>query len=708
MMKKLVLFVSMLFIALGISAQSMYGESADSVNTSVKMKYVYSFEEALKLAKETNKPIFFNCFADWAVPCHSMNKLVFSDQKFADWMDKHFINFFIDVTTPEGRPLADKYNIRFQAHYLVLDSDGEILLRIVGGRPLPEFQDILSLALNPKTTLPGMNKRYENGERNVKFLRDYAKLLKIVDESDKSDQVSDEFFSKLKKSEWSKKENWDLYWKKAYDLDSDMFRFMVEHKDDFVKHNGLDKINQSISGTYFRALFPYTSGKEAYDGKKLLGLYLDMQKSGLSDTNMVFIMHDIVKYRGEKNVSKLIDILEHKTSDWDERIMGSIDLGLMELKDLSTADEARILSYLKKKTTNMQGSTLRAYQEVINKAENTDGMKFVDLNFEEVLKKAKQEGKLVFMDCYTTWCGPCKMMSNQVFPLKFVGDFMNEHFVNVKIDMEKGEGIQLAKKYNVKAFPTMFLLNADGEPIYKILGAHDPRTFLAKVKRGMELENGYSLAKQKYEAGDRSLSIVSDYYLVMQDAGDIKNLDKEVFSYLATLKTPERFSKLAWKLYDNFVNSYSSPEFKFLVENRQKFAKEIGEDVVNKKIEKVIFPAIVEYLRSEGTQGDIKTVQGLIKAGNFPTDYSLAMLNEIVVLYSQKDFGKLLDFYENKVSVLSDAFTRLNLDVLLKSLLKSASPAQKERALTYVKKCSENANPKAKSNYNALLEALAE
>lgn len=704
-MKKLVLFVSMLFIALGVSAQSMYG---DAVKADVKMKYVYSFEEALKKAKETNKPIFFNCFADWAVPCHSMNKLVFSDQKFADWMDKHFINFFIDVTTQEGRPLADKYNIRFQAHYLVLDSNGEILLRVVGGRSLPEFQDILSLALNPKTTLPGMNKRYENGERNVKFLRDYAKLLKIVDESDKSDQVSDEFFSKLKKSDWCKKENWDLYWKKAYDLDSEMFRFMVEHRDDFVKHNGLDKIDQSISGAYFRVLFPYTSGKEGYDSKKLLELYLDMQKSGLPDTNMVFTMYDIVKYRGEKNVGKLIDVLERKTFGWDERIMGSIDLGLMDLKDLPTADEARIIAYLKRRTANMQGSTLRAYQEVINKAESTDGMKFVDLTFDEVLKKAKQEGKLVFMDCYTTWCGPCKMMSNQVFPLKFVGDFMNEHFVNVKIDMEKGEGVELAKKYNVKAFPTMFLLNADGEPIYKILGAHDPRTFLAKVKRGMELENGYSLAKQKYEAGDRSLSIVSDYYLVMQDAGDIKNPDKEVISYLATLKTPERFSQSAWKLYDNFVNDYNSPEFKFLVENRQKFAKEVGEEVVNKKIEKVIFPAVVEYLRNEKTQEDIKIIQGLIKAGNFPTDYSLAMLNEVVVLYNQKDFGKLLDFYENKVSVLSDAFTRLNLDVLLKSLLESASPAQKERALTYVKKCSENANPKAKSNYNALLEALVE
>ena len=99
-MKKFTLVLNLVcFLALGSFAQSMYG---DAVKADVKMKYVYSFEEALKKAKEENKLIFFNCFADWAVPCHSMNKLVFSDQEFADWMDKHFVNFFIDVTT--GRP----------------------------------------------------------------------------------------------------------------------------------------------------------------------------------------------------------------------------------------------------------------------------------------------------------------------------------------------------------------------------------------------------------------------------------------------------------------------------------------------------------------------------------------------------------------------------------------------------------------------------
>lgn len=67
-MKKLMLaFVLLLGVVVSVKAQSIYG---DKVKTDVKMKYIYSFEEALKKAREVNKPIFVNCFADWAVPCH--------------------------------------------------------------------------------------------------------------------------------------------------------------------------------------------------------------------------------------------------------------------------------------------------------------------------------------------------------------------------------------------------------------------------------------------------------------------------------------------------------------------------------------------------------------------------------------------------------------------------------------------------------------
>ena len=90
------------------------------------------------------------------------------------------------------------------------------------------------------------------------------------------------------------------------------------------------------------------------------------------------------------------------------------------------------------------------------------GVEFRDLTFGQALEQARTENKLVFMDCYTSWCGPCKNMLKNVFTLPEAGEFMNAHFVCVKYDMEKGEGIGLKKQFAVRAFPTFFIIRPDG------------------------------------------------------------------------------------------------------------------------------------------------------------------------------------------------------------------------------------------------------
>ena len=70
---------------------------------------------------------------------------------------------------------------------------------------------------------------------------------------------------------------------------------------------------------------------------------------------------------------------------------------------------------------------------------------------EEASKKAKAENKLIFLDCYTQWCGPCKKMTREVFPQEAVGNAMNPKFVSIKIDMESAYGAPLAKKLQIQA-----------------------------------------------------------------------------------------------------------------------------------------------------------------------------------------------------------------------------------------------------------------
>jgi thiol:disulfide interchange protein len=113
---------------------------------------------------------------------------------------------------------------------------------------------------------------------------------------------------------------------------------------------------------------------------------------------------------------------------------------------------------------------------------SSEGINFQSISFQEALKKAKKEKKLIFVDAYAVWCGPCKWMEANTFREKEVGDAFNKKFVNLKIDMEKGEGPELARKYNVRAYPTLLLIDGDGQVVKRIVGLQKKEKLLSEVE----------------------------------------------------------------------------------------------------------------------------------------------------------------------------------------------------------------------------------
>ena len=106
------------------------------------------------------------------------------------------------------------------------------------------------------------------------------------------------------------------------------------------------------------------------------------------------------------------------------------------------------------------------------------GIQFKNISFEQALKEAKASNKLIFMDAYAVWCGPCKYMTANVFTDEELGQFYNSKFINLKMDMEKGEGPALASKYQVRAYPTLFFIDGDGKVVKKVLGAQSAQKMM--------------------------------------------------------------------------------------------------------------------------------------------------------------------------------------------------------------------------------------
>jgi thioredoxin-related protein len=211
------------------------------------------------------------------------------------------------------------------------------------------------------------------------------------------------------------------------------------------------------------------------------------------------------------------------------------------------------------------------------------GIKFEhEVKWASLLEKAKTENKLIFMDAFTTWCGPCKMMGRNVFPDAEVGSFYNTNFINVKMDMEKDEGIELARKYAVMAYPTLLFINAAGEVVHRVAGYHDVPGFLALGKTAINPEATMIGMDKKYAAGSRDPEFVVNYMASKADAAD------PAYATIANdyLRTQGDFgTERNMDVIMRFVEDPFSDGFNYLLKNKAVFAQKYGAENVEGKLQ---------------------------------------------------------------------------------------------------------------------------
>jgi len=205
--------------------------------------------------------------------------------------------------------------------------------------------------------------------------------------------------------------------------------------------------------------------------------------------------------------------------------------------------------------------------------------------WEKVKAKARQENKHIFVDCFTTWCGPCIRMAENVFPQEKVGDFFNANFVNLKLQMDetnkdseevrswRGEAKRFAEDYSVQAYPTFLIFSPEGKLVHRIVGGGEADEFIALAKKGLAPETQYVTLVERFEAEPNDVQIANKMAKAAAEAYDQEMEEKAVSRYIELageedLLTKENIGLLVQIL--RRAKSSSSPAYQVLKNNPEK------------------------------------------------------------------------------------------------------------------------------------------
>lgn len=205
------------------------------------------------------------------------------------------------------------------------------------------------------------------------------------------------------------------------------------------------------------------------------------------------------------------------------------------------------------------------------------------------LDKAKVQNKLVMVDCYTTWCVPCKALSNLVFTVDSVADFINEKMVSIKLNMETNQGKEYLKKYAVGAFPTILFLNPDGSLHFKFTGYQPANKFMEKVREGLNGSNKVATMNARYVAGERNGDFIRPYIMLKMELSEYEEAMRLDTTYLKSLNPEVVASKENWVLFghNHYQTRLSGPGTfaqRYLFSHYNDFKKTIPADTLSQRI----------------------------------------------------------------------------------------------------------------------------
>lgn len=218
---------------------------------------------------------------------------------------------------------------------------------------------------------------------------------------------------------------------------------------------------------------------------------------------------------------------------------------------------------------------------------------FQEISFKELLVKAKKENKLVFIDAYASWCGPCKLMEKNIFTKKSVSDYYNSNFVNAHFDMEKGEGRELAAKFGVRSYPTYLFVNGKGDLVHQDVGYMGEEQFLDLGKTANSPSNKKNSLQERFEKGEKDPDFLINF-MKLNASSNYELAKKASERYFANKKATDELSKDEIGLLLYFVKSDEDINFKLLENRKLEILKYLPEQNYNEFVAQMKLGKIID------------------------------------------------------------------------------------------------------------------
>ena len=189
-------------------------------------------------------------------------------------------------------------------------------------------------------------------------------------------------------------------------------------------------------------------------------------------------------------------------------------------------------------------------------------------------------------------------MAANIFTNDTVADYFNKTFICAKVDMEKGEGPVLSKKFEVRAYPTLLFADTTGTMIHKKVGAeHNAQDFINLAKIAQNPGECLAFYVRQYNAGIRTPEFMMTYFDRISDT--YTPVDELLNQYFSKVAEADFLNRTNWNITYQHVNDMDSKAFTYLVKNTTQYEQLYTVDSVNQKIWQVYANELSQLIRRQ-------------------------------------------------------------------------------------------------------------